>query len=264
MAGNPVLGFLQVHYSGVLFPEFPSIAAPNWEHWKIPFVWQQVSKLFAMTLLWPDWWLDDPRSALVMEVEQRAKIIPSPVAMAKLTNTTKTLQKPEIFSKMALEIVHATAGPCSQYHPPPPKLDGWNWRELAQLECSKYQAWPNLWSIPNPYLPVSFQPSPQSLDTNLGEAATHGTWLYVLAQKGCILYLFQRVQHVYMIMQRYAKYVQMMGMSMRFAGEPGNRTVFINRCSLSVILCKSVKLGISSALRNQKPIACSFSFPRFF
>lgn len=148
--------------------------------------------------------------------------------------------------------------------PPPPKLDGWNWRELAQLECSKYQAWPNLWSIPNPYLPVSFQPSPQSLDTNLGEAATHGTWLYVLAQKGCILYLFQRVQHVYMIMQRYAKYVQMMGMSMRFAGEPGNRTVFINRCSLSVILCKSVKLGISSALRNQKPIACSFSFPRFF
>lgn len=65
-----------------------------------------------------------------MEVEQRAKIIPSPVAMAKLTNTTKTLQKPEIFSKMALEIVHATAGPCSQYQPPPNWMVGIgeNWR----------------------------------------------------------------------------------------------------------------------------------------
>lgn len=53
-----------------------------------------------------------------MEVEQPAKIITSPVAMAKLINTTKTLQKPEIFSKMALQIAHATAGPCSQYQPP--------------------------------------------------------------------------------------------------------------------------------------------------
>ena len=38
----------------------------------------------------------------------------------------------------------------------------------------------------------------------------------------------------------------------------------ITRCSLSVILCKSVKLGISSPLRQQRPIACSFSFSRFF
>ena len=187
MAGNPVSGFLHVHYSGLLFPDFPTIATPNWKHWKIPFVWQQVSKLSAMTLLWPDWWLDDPRSALVMEVEQRAKIIPSPVAI-KLTNTTKTLQKPEIFSKMALEIVHATAGPCSQYQPP---QIGWLELErigaIGMLEMSSMT-----WSIPDPYLPVSFQPSPQSLDTNLGEATAHGPM-----ELDCMFWLKRDVYYIY-------------------------------------------------------------------
>ena len=91
---------------------------------------------------------------------------------------------------------------------------------------------------------------------------THCCVLYTSGISRMFMYRELRNSLVVLCVCMYTRYVS--------PGEPRHCRVcvyiyiYITRCSLSVILCKSVKLGISSPLRQQRPIACSFSFSRFF